>query len=402
MKVKLLTVALALLASGSVFSQGLLGKLKDATKTKEPAKEDKSPILLPDTPEEFKDEYGYSGRYYSTDTAWFLNKYSEIQKNEKGRKQYYASQNWKFVREENGQVVNKLYRYNGDVLTPFDRGAIPQLVEKMQEKANLIVFSKSQYNRQYYLMMLEKDVFGLAQIDYDKNTVTEYMYTYAKDKSKLEVYDKETGAAKMQQLMNEAKAKQFEATAAKWMKNETYAKMAGKMGFMDDYHKVAYNRNDISEKPDVFMSSVELGKQSIFYRAYFKKPGAAICPGCELNTTYEIDGIKVSRVSQRKKSSKWSSNIKQKFVNDDFFTGAPSIVSFQENIADYAFLYCLYQNKDKFKDGKSLKMKVTLTTCQDGVDKDVLAEGTLTLVYKEANKAGVDKMFKWIESLLNE
>jgi hypothetical protein len=47
-------------------------------------------------------------------------------------------------------------------------------------------------------------------------------------------------------------------------------------------------------------------------------------------------------------------------------------------------------------------MKVTISTNQEGVDKDVLAEGTLTLVYKDANKAGVDKMIKWIEDLLNE
>lgn len=402
MKKSLITTVIAITISASAFPQGFLGKLKEAAKPKEPAKVDKTPILLPDTPNEYKDEYGYSGRYYSTDTAWFLNQYSEITKDDKGRKQYYASQNWKFVREENGQVVNKLLRYNGDFITPFDRAYTPILNEKLQEKMNLIVFSKNQYNSQYYLMMLEKDVFGLAKIDYYKNTVLEYLYTYAKDKTKLEVYDKETGAAKMQQLMNSAKAKEFELTYQKWMKNVTYAKMVGKIGFMDDYHKVAYNRNEITEKPEAFMSSVELGKQSIFYRAYYKTPGSALCPGCELNVTYDIDGVKVSRVSQRKKSSKWSSNIKQKFVDDEFFTGAPTIVSFQENIADYAFLYCLYQNKDKFKDGKALKLKMTITTCQDGVDKDVLAESTLTLVYKDANKDGIEKMFKWIESLLNE
>jgi hypothetical protein len=216
----------------------------------------------------------------------------------------------------------------------------------------------------------------------------------------LATYDKETGAAKMQQILNKNKAGEIDALRAKWMKNDTYTKMVGKIGFMDDYHKVAYNQNDITEKPEAFMTSVELGKQSIFYRAYFKTPSAALCAGCEVNTTYEIEGVKVSRIEQRKKSSKWSNYIKQKFVTDDFFTGAPSIVSFQENIADYAFLYCIYQNKDKFKEGKVVKMKVTITTNQEGVDKDVLAEGTLSLVYKNANKDGFDKMIKWIDDLL--
>jgi hypothetical protein len=43
---------------------------------------------------------------------------------------------------------------------------------------------------------------------------------------------------------------------------------------------------------------------------------------------------------------------------------------------------------------------VTITTNQEGVDKDVLAEGTLSLVYKNANKDGFDKMIKWIDDLL--
>ena len=266
----------------------------------------------------------------------------------------------------------------------------------------MIVIFKQDYgsNGNFFLVMLEKDVFGLAKVDYYKNVIIEYINTYSKDQTKLATYDKETGAAKMQQILNKNKAGEIDALRAKWMKNDTYTKMVGKIGFMDDYHKVAYNQNDITEKPEAFMTSVELGKQSIFYRAYFKTPSAALCAGCEVNTTYEIEGVKVSRIEQRKKSSKWSNYIKQKFVTDDFFTGAPSIVSFQENIADYAFLYCIYQNKDKFKEGKVVKIKVTITTNQEGVDKDVLAEGTLSLVYKNANKDGFDKMIKWIDDLL--
>jgi hypothetical protein len=403
MKTKLITLALVTLTFNYANSQGLLGKLKDATKPKEPAKVDKTPVRLPDSPENFKDEFGYSGYYYSLDTLWVvdINYYKPV-KDDKGRKQYRMGQKWKFIREENGNIINKLQRYEGTEICTYDRSYSYVLDEKALEKTDLVKFSKNFYNSTLFLVKLENGVYGEAKVDAYKGVVLEYNNTYAKDSTKLAVYDKETGAAKMQQVLNQAKLKEFDKVREKWMKNETYTKMIGKIGFIDQYSKVAYNRNDITEKPDVFMSSVELGKQSIFYRAYYKTPGSVLCSGCELNTTYEIDGIKVSRVEQRKKSSKWSQNIKQKFVDDNFFTAAPTIVSFQENIADYAFLYCLYQNKDKFKEGKTFKMKVTISTNQEGVDKDVLAEGTLTLVYKDANKAGVDKMIKWIEDLLNE
>ncbi len=397
MKIKMITLALALIATNATKAQGLLGKLKDATKSKQPEKVEKKAVQIPEKADDFKDEFGYSGKYFSLDTLW----YEKDQFDQKRDMDYSLSLKWKFVREENGNVVNKLERWYGEQM--MDGGYRFYLDEKSLEKNNIVIF-KQDYasNGNFFLVMLEKDVFGLAKVDYYKNVIIEYINSYAKDPAKLAVYDKETGAAKLQQVLNNNKEGEIKALRDKWMKNETYAKMVGKIGFIDNYTKVGYNSGDIPEKADVFMSSMELGKQSIFYRAYFKTPGSVLCSGCELNTTYEIEGIKVSRVEQRKKSSKWSQNIKQKFVDERFFTSAPTIVSFQENIADYAFLYCLYQNKDKFKEGKTFKMKVTISTNQEGVDKDVLAEGTITLVYKEANKAGIDKMIKWIDDLLNQ
>ena len=397
MKIRTITLALAVLATNALSAQGLLGKLKDATKPKQPEKVEKKAVQIPEKADDFKDEFGYSGKYFSLDTLW----YEKDQFTQRRDMDYSMSLKWKFVREENGNVVNKLERWYGEQM--MDAGYRFYLDEKSLEKNNIVIF-KQDYasNGNFFLVMLEKDVFGLAKVDYYKNVIIEYINSYAKDPAKLAVYDKETGAAKLQQVLNNNKEGEIKALRDKWMKNETYAKMVGKIGFIDNYTKVGYNSGDIPEKADVFMSSMELGKQSIFYRAYFKTPGSVLCSGCELNTTYEIEGIKVSRVEQRKKSSKWSQNIKQKFVDERFFTSAPTIVSFQENIADYAFLYCLYQNKDKFKEGKTFKMKVTISTNQEGVDKDVLAEGTITLVYKEANKAGIDKMIKWIDDLLNE
>ena len=389
-----MTIAFFALTINVSNAQGFLNKLKEAAKPKEPVKNEKKAIQVADKADDFKDEFGYSGKYFSLDTLW--NKKDQF--TQEKDLDFALALKWKFVREESGNVVNRLQRYYGEELIDSYQFTLD---EKSLEKNNIVIF-KQDYasNGNFFLVMLEKDVFGLAKVDYYKNVIIEYLNTYSKDQTKLATYDKETGAAKMQQILNKNKAGEIDALRAKWMKNDTYTKMVGKIGFMDDYHKVAYNQNDITEKPEAFMTSVELGKQSIFYRAYFKTPSAALCAGCEVNTTYEIEGVKVSRIEQRKKSSKWSNYIKQKFVTDDFFTGAPSIVSFQENIADYAFLYCIYQNKDKFKEGKVVKMKVTITTNQEGVDKDVLAEGTLSLVYKNANKDGFDKMIKWIDDLL--
>ena len=389
-----MTIAFFALTINVSNAQGFLNKLKEAAKPKEPVKNEKKAIQVADKADDFKDEFGYSGKYFSLDTLW--NKKDQF--TQEKDLDFALALKWKFVREESGNVVNRLQRYYGEELIDSYQFTLD---EKSLEKNNIVIF-KQDYgsNGNFFLVMLEKDVFGLAKVDYYKNVIIEYINTYSKDQTKLATYDKETGAAKMQQILNKNKAGEIDALRAKWMKNDTYTKMVGKIGFMDDYHKVAYNQNDITEKPEAFMTSVELGKQSIFYRAYFKTPSAVLCAGCEVNTTYEIEGVKVSRIEQRKKSSKWSNYIKQKFVTDDFFTGAPSIVSFQENIADYAFLYCIYQNKDKFKEGKVVKIKVTITTNQEGVDKDVLAEGTLSLVYKNANKDGFDKMIKWIDDLL--
>lgn len=330
-----------------------------------------------------KDDFGYSGVYSMPD----------------GKKTKFV-----FVREENGNVVNKIY-YSQKTNDPVHGGGTyGMLIEKYKEKFNMTVFKVLNINDVFYLIQVEPDVFILSgKIDeYKLSNNKNGIAVYAKNAEKLKDYDDETAAAIFDKYLADIRTKNAEAEAAKWMRNETYAKMVGKIGFIDQYNKVAYNRSDITEKPEVFANSIELGRQSLFYRAYYKTPGGILCPGCELNTTYEIDGIKVSRIELRKTASKWSRMIKQKFVDNSFFSAAPTIVSFYENIADYAFLYCLYQNKDKFKDGKSLKMKVTLTTNQEGVDKDVLAEGTVSLLYKDANKAGFDKMIKWVEDVINE
>ena len=398
MKIKFIAISIALITANAGNSQGRIGKFLSGTTTggTTTAAKNTAPVLMENLPDEFSDEYGYSGTYFSLDTLWKKDSQDRLVKTAEGNTQYALTQKWKFQREEGGNIVNKLFRYTGTDRSYLDL----RLDEKLKEKSNLTVFSGEQYNVFYYLMMLEEGVYGLASVKKYDQIVISYLNTYAKDQTKLAEYDKETGAAVMQSLINKAKAEQVVKDRAKWERNETYAKMKGKIGFIDNYTKVAYNKSDITEKTDVFMSSVEIGKTSIFYRAYYDTPGNVLCAGCELNTTFEINGIKVSRVELRKKSSSWSYKIKQKFADDNFFSAAPIMISYQENIMDYALLYCIYQNKDKFTNGKTIPLKVTITTNQDGVDKDVLAEGTLSLIYKDANKAGFDKLIKIIDDFL--
>jgi len=398
MKIKFIAISIALITANAGNSQGRIGKFLSGTTTggTTTAAKNTAPVLMENLPDEFSDEYGYSGTYFSLDTLWKKDSQNRLVKTPEGNAQYALTQKWKFQREEGGNIVNKLFRYTGSDRIYLDL----RLDEKLQEKSNLTVFTGEQYNVFYYLMKLEEGVYGFASVKKYDQIVVEYINTYAKDQTKLAEYDKETGAAVMQSLINKAKAEQVVKDRAKWERNETYAKMKGKIGFIDNYTKVAYNKSDITEKTDVFMSSVEIGKTSIFYRAYYDTPGNVLCAGCELNTTFEINGIKVSRVELRKKSSSWSYKIKQKFADDNFFSAAPIMISYQENIMDYALLYCIYQNKDKFTNGKTIPLKVTITTNQDGVDKDVLAEGTLSLIYKDANKAGFDKLIKIIDDFL--
>jgi len=175
----------------------------------------------------------------------------------------------------------------------------------------------------------------------------------------------------------------------KLVQSDLNEKMNGKIGFVDD----------INEKDNVFISSNEIGSSSLFYRAYYETPGNVLCPNCELNTIYEINGLKISRVELRKFSSSFERNIKQKFVNDDFSSGTTILIDYEQNIMDYALLYCIYKNKEVFKNNKKIPLKVSITTNKNGIDKDVLAEGTITLIYKDENWKGFSKLLQTIEHM---
>jgi hypothetical protein len=307
-------------------------------------------------------------------------------KDQFGRDAFQNIFKWEYIHEESGSIVVKLNIYYNE--------AGGKIEMKMNEKYNESYATKAFSNNDGLIIEIDKDVYAL----YDNET-KKVTHVFAKDEAQFAVYDIETAAAKYDQKMSEIKTKESAAESAKWMKNETYKLLVGKVNFVDNYSKLSYNRVDaITEKPTVYVSTYPMGL-ALYNRAYFKTPITALCGAdCEFNTVYEMEGIKTSRVELAKKSSKWSQNFKKREANDYFFTSAYTMQD--DKVWDYAYIYCLYQNKDKFVDGKSYKMKVSYYANRDGVDKDLMAEGTITLVYKKENKDKLDLIFQQMEDFL--
>src|SRR5690606_31124680 len=114
---------------------------------------------------------------------------------------------------------------------------------------------------------IDKDVIAYI-FSGDNFEKAQVLNVYAKDKSMLETYDKETALAKMQQLLNKSKEGEYAKIKEDLMKNETYAKMKGKVGFVTHYNQTGASYGKISEKPDVYISSVEIGKP-FYWRAFY-------------------------------------------------------------------------------------------------------------------------------------
>lgn len=354
---------------------------KKDSNSSEAKTEEKGKKTIKPYEKDFTDAKGISGAY-TVSPAMLTGK------DKFGRDAYQDVFKFEYIHEKDGKIVvqlNMYYNAEGSFITMT-------MIEKYQEKYGIKAFE----NRDGEILEIDADVYALYGTAEKKVT-----HVFAKDKAKLEAYDIETAAAKYEQKKSEIKSKELEKEASKWMSNETFKEMVGKIGFIDNYTKVSYNRRDlITEKKDVFLATYDMGKP-LYHRAYFKAPITASCGAdCEFNTVYEMDGIKTSRVELSKKSSKWSENFKKRESNDDFFTAAYTLMD--DKVWDYAFIYCLYQNKDKFQNGKSYKMKVSFYSNRDGVDKDLMAEGTITLVYKAENKAKLDLIFQQMDNFLNE
>ncbi len=377
MKSKILVVASLVLSVAFNSNAQSLNSLKDKV-VKKDDKGGKVKTIKPYA-KDFTDEKGVSGTMFCSPAML-------TGKDAYGRDAFQNIFKWEYIHEEGGSIVVKLNIYYNEA------GGLIEM--KMNEKYNESYATKAFSNNDGLIIEIDKDVYVL----YD-NADKKVTNVFAKDEAQFAVYDIETATAKYDQKMADIKTKESAAEAAKWMKNETYKLLVGKVNFVDNYNKLSYNRVDaITEKPAVYVTTYPMGLP-LYNRAYFKTPITASCGSdCEFNTVYEMETIKCSRVELAKLSSKWSQNFKKREANDYFFTSAYTMQD--DRTWDYAYVYCLYQNKDKFVDGKSYKMKVTYYANRDGVDKEMMAEGTITLVYKKENKEKLDLMFQQMEDFL--
>ncbi|HLP11241.1 MAG TPA: hypothetical protein VK177_04855 [Flavobacteriales bacterium] len=383
MKKQLILLSLLVAAATHTDGQKLNG-LKDKLGKKDNAaasSESKGGKIIKPYGKDFTDSKGISGTYFCSPAM-------PAGKDKLGRDVAQDQFKWEYIHEESGKIVVKLnmyYNEEGKFITMY-------MIEKYNENFNIKAFKSNQGE----VLEIDTDVYAF----YD-NELKKVAQVFAKDRAKFDVYDIETATAKYDQKKSEIGKKESEKEAQKWMNNETYKALVGKVNFVDHYSKVSYNRTDlITEKADVYVTTWDMGKP-LYHRAYYKAPITATCGSdCEFNTVYEMEGIKTSRVELSKKSSKWSENFKKREANEFFFSPAWTLQD--DKVWDYAYIYCLYQNRSKFVDGKSYKMKVTFYSNRDGVDKDVMAEGTITLVYKKENKEKLDLIFQQMDNFLAE
>jgi hypothetical protein len=411
----LVGVALALVQNTN--AQGLLQKLaqkanstssSSTNKSSSKAKEVK-PVLANVYAKDFNDDLGISGIYYVLDTIWLNvngSPWSDTRggygkkTDEKGNPYYVDKVKLSFEREVNDKVVNLLCFWYSEFDSPNTGDYGPKLDEKLYKNSKTIQFnSYPMANHRTSYTEVEKGV--IVKIASGDNFETPVVTSvYAKDKAMLSTYDKETGLAKVQQIMNAANKEKYLAEKKKWLENETYKKMAGKIGFVKHYNETGATYGKITEKPDVFISSFDLNKK-VYYRAYYDMPPTTLCSdGCAKNVIFEMEGKKVSLLELRKSNSKWSSKLKKDSPDQDFFSMCPTLYG-EQYTSNYAFLYLLYINKEKFTGNKSFKIKMTITNNRDGVDTDILATGQINLEYKDTDKGTFQFYMDLVDKLEN-
>ncbi len=400
-------VAILTSSVANVNAQGFLKKLADkanaGSKPKEATKKEPSIESFAPYPKDFSDDLGIGGTYFLSDTLWFkrssvsdrldqLDSKKDISKSSESDKFYYASSvKIEYAREHEDKVVNALNFYVHDKDIPsYD----VTLDEKRKKTTNTLYFTA--YKRSY--IVLEPGV--IARL----NEESQVERVYAKDASKLALYDKETALAKYQQIMMAGKKEELKAERAKWAANDVYKKMVGKIGFVKHYNNTGWAYNKIDETMETFISSFDFDKKA-YWRAYFDMPPNTLCPnGCDQNIIYEMDGVKVSTLELRKSSAAWSNKLGSKRPPEErFLSACPTLFDYNPvSLSDYAFMYLIYQSKAKFTADKSFKIKMSITNNNAGVDKDVVATGQINLEYKASQKPTLDKIIELVDKVENQ
>ncbi len=354
-----------------------------------------------------KDEMGVTGQYFGLSDK--------------------KSYGFRFVKEANGKIVNEMHYFEKK------KSDEPQL--KLSLKENY--YSKNKVKLFYVwltanatgyveLIELEPGVFaqiaqtsesangGPATLD-AKRTVKD---VYAKDQAKFATYDLETAKAKVDMIIASLNTEKMEKETAEWMKNEVYAKNVQKVVFASQFYhlqkqgypdKIAVNGADFKTELDM--------AGNMMFMAFFKAPPKVAYPGQQINIEYEMNGQKVNRETQRKKSAAWSNMVKIIETKDVEYRQSSTRSIREYNayqrayVQDYACIQLLYDNKDKFKVDQTYQITVRFYAHRDGENGDLLAEGTVKLKYtKEAkiafegdpNKPELKGVWAQFEAFLNE
>jgi hypothetical protein len=354
-----------------------------------------------------KDEMGVTGQYFG-----------KVDKKSFG---------FRFVKEVDGKIVNELHYFEKK------KSAEPQLKLSLKES----YFTKNKVKLFYawvnssaagYVELIELEPGVLAQIQGDQSNnnggpITleakrKVMDVLVKDQAKLANWDVETAQAKLDMIVGSLNTEKIEKETAEWMKNEVYAKNVEKIVFASQwYHlqkqgypdKIAVNGADF--KPELDMAG------NMMYMAFFKVPPSVKYPGQQINIEFEMNGQKVSREVQRKKSAAWSNMVKILETKDFEYRQSPTRAIREYNtynssyIQDYACLQLLYNNKDKFKVGQTYQVTVKFYAHRDGENGDLIAEGVVKLKYTDKakivfegdpNKPELKGVWGQFEAFLNE
>ncbi|KAB1154638.1 hypothetical protein [Tenacibaculum aiptasiae] len=319
---------------------------------------------------------------------------------------------FKFVKEDQGKVVNQLHYWERKQENPqLKMNFKESYFRKKQVKMFFVWMSSSAKS---YIEVFEVAPGVIAQTQqtdrsinsYDesvpldsKRTVIEVM---AKNKADLDTWDIETAQAKVDMIISDLNSLKMAKTKKKLMRFDSYKNYHGKVAFAKGTNYLRSSRsNQPVEKVANFITKQELGS-TVAFKPYFDQPLSVSHPGSWFNITYEMAGKKTGREELRKTSTKFAKNIPQldKYKNDFYFFYPKVTVNRSNNIADYAFLELLRQAQDDLKEGQTYDLKVTVWAYKDGQNIDPVATGTIQLEYTaNTEKLLLDPVKGWITVL---
>ncbi|MCZ2222774.1 MAG: hypothetical protein LC122_03995 [Chitinophagales bacterium] len=264
-------------------------------------------------------------------------------------------------------------------------------IDKTSKKMKMRVWRADNPSNKYWLIELEPEVIAIIEDvsvgNYElKGKGEKVDDVLAKDASKLSTWDIETAQAKYEAVFSAANKKEANKIKDRLIEDyPIYKKYMGKAVFANKYTVFNYSYVDKpTDDEKGFVKTAVLG-DPIYLAAYFSNSVEGECGSdCELDIVYEMGGVTVSRVDLRKDKT-WQKDIKQlqggRKTNMFCYNHGHSLWNPSANAMDYAFWYCLYQNKPKFKEGGKYEMKVSFYTSRDGNRGAKLAEGSITFTY---------------------